>query len=84
MLILASLCLLVTATSSAPVEYDAVLKLKWKEWMSLHGKQYSHEKEELERSLTWMKNMKYIESHNSNAAIHGFTLAMNEYGDLVC
>lgn len=39
--------------------------------------------EEQERSMVWLSNMKFIDTHNSNADKHGYTLAMNEQGDLV-
>ena len=35
------------------------------------------------RQTVWESNKKYIDTHNDNADELGFTLAMNEFGDLV-
>lgn len=56
---------------------------EWNLWKVEHGKEYSSEDEELERHAVWLSNMKYIQQHNANSDIHGFTLAMNEFGDMV-
>ena len=56
---------------------------EWQLWKSDHGKSYDSELEELERHITWLSNKKYIEQHNANADVLGFTLAMNHFGDLV-
>ena len=50
--------------------------------MQEHGKEYSTELEELDRHAIWQSNKKYIDEHNANAESFGFTLAMNEFGDL--
>ena len=36
------------------------------------------------RHTVWESNKKYIDGHNEHAHTLGFTLAMNEFGDLVC
>ena len=36
------------------------------------------------RHTVWESNKKYIDGHNEHARTLGFTLAMNEFGDLVC
>lgn len=59
------------------------LSQEWQRWKSEHGKSYLSEREELERHLVWQSNVKYIEAHNQNAHILGFTLKMNHFGDLV-
>lgn len=48
-----------------------------------HGKDYGDSNEELMRHTVWESNKKYIDTHNDNADTLGYTLAMNEYGDLV-
>ena len=50
--------------------------------MQEHGKQYSNELEELHRHAIWQSNKKFIDEHNANADKFGFTLAMNEFGDM--
>ena len=47
-----------------------------------HNKQYKDDLEELTRYKIWEGNQKEIEIHNANADKFGFTLAMNEFGDL--
>ena len=39
--------------------------------------------EEIQRHAIWQSNMKYIDAHNEHADLFGFTLKMNEFGDLV-
>ncbi len=67
------------AASSAHYE----LLEEWNLWKAQHGKSYGCQKEELERHALWLSNKKYIEQHNANAHIFGFTLAMNHFGDMV-
>ena len=59
------------------------LSQEWHQWKSEHGKSYLSEREELERHLIWQSNLKYIEAHNKNSHILGFSLKMNHFGDLV-
>ena len=56
---------------------------QWMAWKSEHGKNYSSEREDLERHLVWLSNKKYIDSHNANEEYFGYGLAMNSFGDLV-
>ena len=56
---------------------------EWNLWKAQHGKSYSEERGELERHIVWLSNRAYIEHHNANAKIFGFTLAMNQFGDMV-
>ena len=56
---------------------------EWNIWKGQHEKSYGSQLEELERHLVWLSNKKYIEQHNANSHIFGFTLAMNHFGDLV-
>lgn len=56
---------------------------EWQLWKSEHGKDYQSDREELERHVIWQSNKKYIEAHNQNSHILGFTLKMNHFGDMV-
>ena len=56
---------------------------EWNLWKGQHEKSYDSQLEELERHMVWLSNKKYIEQHNANSHIFGFTLAMNHFGDLV-
>lgn len=56
---------------------------EWQLWKSDHGKSYGSQIEELERHVIWQANRKYIEAHNQNSHILGFTLKMNHFGDMV-
>ena len=48
-----------------------------------HNKKYNSLEEEVQRHAIWQANMKYIDAHNEYADVFGFTLKMNEFGDLV-
>ena len=67
--------------SGSPPKYQ--LLEEWNLWKNQHGKSYESERVELERHLVWLSNKQYIDQHNANSDIFGFTLAMNHYGDLV-
>lgn len=56
---------------------------EWGKWKLTNDRNYTSELEELERHLIWLSNKVYIDQHNANAHIFGFTLAMNHLGDLV-
>lgn len=56
---------------------------EWNLWKGQHEKSYDSQLEELEKHMVWLSNKKYIEQHNANSHIFGFTLAMNHFGDLV-
>lgn len=56
---------------------------EWVLWTKTHGKIYSSSAEEAERYVTWQSNRAYIEKHNRNSHKFGFTLKMNQFGDLV-
>ena len=55
---------------------------EWDLWKTEHGKSYQS-REELERHLVWLSNREYINAHNANSDIFGFTLTMNHFGDIV-
>lgn len=57
---------------------------EWHMWKVRHGKWYLSEREELERHSVWLANREYITNHNMKADQHGYTLALNHFGDLVC
>ena len=50
---------------------------EWKLWKGTHSKSYESSKEDMEKHIVWLSNKEYIEQHNKNAHIFGFTLAMN-------
>ena len=56
---------------------------EWHLWKAEHGKSYESERKELERHLVWLSNREYINAHNANSDVFGFTLAMNHFGDIV-
>ena len=56
---------------------------EWQMWKTQHGKNYGSQRGELERHLVWLANREYINGHNKNAHIFGFTLALNHFGDIV-
>ena len=74
-------CLLISFGASTG--FKSELLEEWEKWKNQYGKSYGHSVEELERHLIWASNKKYIEEHNTNADVFGYTLAMNHFGDLV-
>ena len=57
---------------------------EWQLWKTEHEKSYGSQREELERHLVWLTNREYINTHNENAHVTGFTLRLNQYADWVC
>ncbi|XP_075864667.1 cathepsin L2 isoform X3 [Microcebus murinus] len=80
LLILAAFC--VGITSAAPT-LDCSIDAQWCQWKAKHRKQY-HMNEEGWRRAVWKKNKKMIELHNQeySQGKHGFTMAMNSFGDM--
>ena len=56
---------------------------EWQLWKTQHKKSYGSQREELERHLVWLSNREYIDAHNANSDVFGFSLAMNHFGDTV-
>jgi len=54
---------------------------QWSLWKSEHGKEYQNPAEEEQRLRVWKENQALIEEHNRGN--HSFTLAMNQFGDMV-
>ena len=73
------LSILLLAVASSSLDHNN----EWKLWKTRHGKWYSSMDEEMERQRVWLANREYIEKHNANADSHGYTLALNHFGDLV-
>ena len=57
--------------------------LQWEAWKVTHSRNYLSLVEELERFVIWRANQAFIDYHNSYAHKLGFTLRMNQFGDLV-
>ena len=72
---------LAAVSSAGQPKFKAVEE--WQLWKSRHEKIYDTHLVELEKQITWLSNKKYIEQHNANSHIFGFTLAMNKFGDMV-
>ena len=51
--------------------------------MQLYSKEYLSDAEEFQRRGIWEMHWSYVEEHNRNADVYGYTTAMNEYADLV-
>lgn len=55
---------------------------EWEAWKTQFSKKYEGDEEEIRRMNIWAMNKKYVELHNANADLYGFTTGMNEYADL--
>lgn len=66
-------------------EMAPVLEMReeWEQWQVAHGKKYLDVREMVESHSVWMANREYIEQHNTNAQLFGYSLRMNQFGDLV-
>ena len=56
---------------------------EWNAWKGFHKKTYSSTREEVEKHVVWLSNKEYVDQHNANAHIFGFTLNLNHLGDMV-
>lgn len=56
---------------------------EWHLWKAQHSRSYESTREELQRHVTWLSNKEYIEQHNKHADLFGYTLRMNQFGDMV-
>ena len=56
---------------------------EWNNWKAKHGRSYLSAREDLEKHVVWLSNKAYIEAHNINAEVFGYTLEINQFGDLV-
>lgn len=56
---------------------------EWNLWKNQHQKTYGSDLEDLDRHKVWVSNKKFIDVHNDNSHIFGYSLAMNHFGDLV-
>ena len=74
-------CSVLLAVVTCEVQYQH--PEEWQLWKTEHGKSYESQREELERHLVWLSNREYINAHNANSDIFGFTLSMNHFGDIV-
>ena len=61
----------------------AQLHAQWRLWKERHGKVYANEANENARRSIWEKNYRLVERHNRNSSKHGFSLALNQFADLV-
>eukprot|EP00731_Ephydatia_muelleri_P007188 Em0003g1436a len=71
---------LLELTYAAPDRYENLQE--WNIWKGHHQRSYESQLQEMERHAIWVANRKYIEHHNANADVFGYTLAMNGFGDL--
>lgn len=58
-------------------------KEQWLIWKESNNKTYESTIEELERFIIWLANKAYIDYHNTYSSKFGFTLKMNQFGDMV-
>ena len=56
---------------------------EWDLWKEKYGKKYDCDHMELSRKTIWAANKVFVDTHNANAKIHGYTVEMNEFADMV-
>ena len=77
--LLCALGVLAVVVASSAVEFAE----EWRLWKSQHGKSYQSQREELEKHRIWLSNRQYVIEHNKNVDLHGYTLSLNHFGDMV-
>ncbi|XP_078524455.1 procathepsin L-like [Lissotriton helveticus] len=79
---LAVLAAVLLASSSGAL--DPLLDEEWRNWKSMHGKQYPGGIEASRRGI-WEKNLQQIERHNLEHRLgkHSYKLRINHFGDLL-
>ncbi|XP_074837160.1 cathepsin S-like isoform X3 [Carettochelys insculpta] len=72
------------AGAAAHLQTDPMLDFHWELWKKSYGKQYSHQKEEGARRVTWEKNLKLVMLHNfeHSLGLHSYELGMNHLADM--
>ena len=55
----------------------------WLQWKRRHEKSYDDNLTELERYVTWLSNRALVEGHNTLGKEFGYTLALNQFADMV-
>ena len=75
--------LLLCAITTTALGQVLPLHEEWHQWKERHGKVYANEASESARRVTWQENYELVERHNRDARNHGFTLALNQFADLV-
>lgn len=92
LLFILKLCLVVIPDSSRSrsfigspngVDFSYRYDSEWLGWKAKHEKSYESNIHELEKYVTWISNSALIEAHNKLSSDFGYTLAMNQFGDLV-
>ena len=70
---------------AATLEIEHLIKHpeEWQLWKAQHNKGYQSQREELKRHQVWLANREFVKEHNRNAKSHGYSLALNHFGDLV-
>ena len=56
---------------------------EWESWKAKYKMEFPDRHSDHRRRGIFESNMRFIEGHNSNAKLHGYTLGMNAYGHLV-
>jgi len=65
------------------VSLFALAQDEWDLFKSTHSKKYDNEVEERFRMKIYLENRHKIAKHNKDGDTHGYTLAMNQYGDML-
>lgn len=63
--------------------FDVEDAYEWFAWKRQHQRNYTSDFEELERYIIWRSNKLYVHYHNKYADTFGYTLRLNQFGDLV-
>merc|ERR1711959_124383 len=70
--------LAVASASAGEPDYASL----WAQWKAEFGKDYLSATEHDTRYLTFKDNVDFINTHNARAEEHGYTVGMNQFGDM--
>lgn len=76
-------CFLLLCAITAVLGTTSPLHEQWRLWKERHGKVYADQVSENARLVTWQKNRELVAGHNQDSTKHGYTLALNQFADLV-
>ncbi|XP_053561460.1 cathepsin S [Bombina bombina] len=74
----------ITALLTVDAHIDPSLNIHWQLWKKTYDKDYANEEEDLNRRITWEKNLRFVTIHNleHSLGIHTYELGMNHLGDM--
>ncbi|NP_001080822.1 cathepsin S precursor [Xenopus laevis] len=76
--------LAIALTATVKARINPALDNHWLLWKNTHSKEYEDETEDLQRRITWEKNLDFVNMHNLeySMGMHTYELGMNHLADM--